>query len=370
MSLVGMTYSPIYISLKESTDPNEREYAYPQALAKQLTLDKEVDFADHDLIIYLNTHMAKEDYSELIATHEIIHGLGFMGNGVVIGESIGMFNIEEELFSPYVYYDLEGNNDNSYNYHILGFLPFTIFEKFIVPLKNKEDYIFRSGFEEFYSKSVNISSYSLNALSSANDQFAALSDIYNDIYKNSKFIDKYREIANLYLTHDSLGFRSNDGEIIKLQSFDDRYLSSSTACHIAVPFKCESFGTCFSDDINDYDNEYLMYFSYPLQFKTSEMLKKFNNKYSLIGPKLLKILTTMGWTEKGTIQEAKTYYVSNDQFPDVYDNLFEINANKKLYEGTKNETFIVSKSISKYTFIHNNYYFFNIIIFLVLYLFL
>jgi len=361
MSLVGMTYSPIYVALKESADPNEREYAYPQALAKQLILDKEIDYTDHDLIIYLNTHMAKDDYSELIITHEIIHGLGFMGNGVLIGQSIGMHDMKEELFSPYVYYNLE-NNDKSFNYHLLGFLPFTIFEKFIVPIKNDSSYLFRSGFDEFFNKSINITTYSLNALSSSSDQFDALTDIYKNIYENNKAIDNYREIAKLYLTHNSIGFRTNDGEVVKLQTFNDKYLSSSSVCHIAVPFQCEVFNRCFSSEINDYDNEYLMYFSYPLQFKTSEMIKKFNNKYGLIGPKLLKILTTMGWTEKGTTPNTKIYYVVNDQFPDIYDNLFEINANKKMYENVKNDTYLVSFSNRRYTHLKCSYYILSILI--------
>ncbi|ORY77089.1 hypothetical protein LY90DRAFT_665353 [Neocallimastix californiae] len=368
ISLVGMTYSPIYVSLKENPDPNEREYAYPQALAKQLILDKEVHFTDHDIIIYLNTHMARDDYSELIVTHEIIHGLGFMGNGVLIGKSIGMVDMKEELFSPYVYFNLESSED-SYNYHLLGFLPFTIFEKYIVPIKNTSSYLFRSEFDEFYKKSVNITSYSLSAQSSARDQFTALSDIYKSIYENSKSIDKYRKIAKLYLTHNSFGFRTSDGEVIMLQSFNDKYLSSSTACHIAVPYKCENFDSCFSSEINDYDNNYLMYFSYPLQFKTSEMLKKFKNKYGLISPKLLKILTTIGWTEKGTAPESKTYYVVNGNFPDIYDNLFEIKANRKIYESSENETYLVSFSKSRYTK-KDNYYFFNIFIILFIYIFL
>jgi len=343
MSLVGMTYAPIYIALKDS--PDGREYAYPQALAKQLNLDKEVDFAEHDLIVYLNTHMAKEDFSELVVTHEILHGLGFMGNGVVVGKSIGINDMEEELFSPYVYYDIEVNGD-SYNYQFLGFLPFTVYEKHIVSLKDPNTYLYRTGFDEFYHKSVNITSYSLNALSSTKEQFSVLSQIYKDIYKASSSIDKYRKNADLYLTNNSIGFKASDGEIITLQSFDNKYLSSSTACHVAVPFKCESFKQCFSENIEEYDNNYLMYFSFPTKFKTSEMLKKFNNNYGLIGPNILKILTTIGWTEKGKPEDQRTYYVTNDQFPDVYNNLFEINAINKMNGNNRKESNLVSASIT------------------------
>jgi len=342
VSLVGMTYSPLYVALKEG--PNEREYAYPQALAKQLKLDKEIDFADHDLIVYLNTRMVKEDYSDLIVTHEILHGLGIMGNGVVIGKNIGMTNMNDEAFSPYVYYDLE-TNGKDYKYNLLGFLPFTVYEKHIVPLNNHDNYICRSGFEEFYHNSINITSYSLNALSSANDQFSVLSNIYKDIYNNNESIDRYREIAKLYKTHNSIGFKSSDGEIITLQTFDDKYLSSSSICHISVPFNCNDFSSCSSDNIDDYDNDFLMYYSYPIQFKTSDMIQRFNNKYGLIGPKLMKILTTIGWTEKGKSVDNKIYYVTNNQYPDVYDNLFEVKANNKMYNSNKKESYMISESI-------------------------
>ncbi|OUM59980.1 hypothetical protein PIROE2DRAFT_63423 [Piromyces sp. E2] len=339
-SLVGMTYAPLYIALKDG--PNEREYAYPQALTKQLNLNKAVDFADHDLIVYLNTKMAKDDYSDLIVTHEILHGLGIMGNGVVIGKSIGMNDMDDEFFSPYVYYDLEENN-KKYNYHLLGFLPFTVYEKHIVSLKDPETYLCRSGFEEFYQQSINITSYSLNAMSSANDQFSVLTDIYKEIYNNNKSTDRYREIAKLYKTLNSVGFKSSDGEVITLQTFNNKYLSSSSICHIAVPYKCDEIQKCFSENIEDYDPNFLMYFYYPIQFKTSSMINRFNNKYGLIGPKIMKILTTIGWTEKGKPEDEKTYYVTNDQFPDVYDNLFEIKANNKI--SNKKESYLVSESI-------------------------
>ncbi|ORX50417.1 hypothetical protein BCR36DRAFT_412442 [Piromyces finnis] len=342
-SLVGMTYAPIYIALKDG--PNEREYAYPQALAKQLNLDKEIEFSGHDLIVYLNTKMAKEDYSDLIVTHEILHGLGIMGNGVVIGKSIGMDQMAEELFSPYVYYDFEKDGDE-YKYHLLGFLPFTIYEKYIVSLKEPDTYICRTGFDEFYNKSVNITSYLLNTKSSTTDQFSVLTDIYKNIYDNNSSIDKYRKIAKLYKTHNSIGFKSSDGEVITLQTFDDKYLSSSSICHISVPFECHDFVSCSSENMNDYDNEFLMYYSYPIQFKTTDMINRFNNKYSLIGPKLMKILTTMGWTEKGTTQNEKIYYVTNDQYPDVYNNLFKVKANNKLYDTNKKEPYLISKGIT------------------------
>jgi len=361
VSLVGMTYSPLYIALKDG--PNEREYAYPQALAKQLNLDKEVDFADHDLIIYLNTKMAKDDYSDLIVTHEILHGLGIMGNGVVIGKSIGMNDMDDELFSPYVYYDLESSG-KEYNYHLLGFLPFTVYEKHIVSINEPDTYLYRTGFDEFYQKSINITSYSLDAQSSATDQFSVLTDIYKDIYNNNNSADRYREIAKLYKKHNTIGFKSNDGEVITLQTFNDKYLSSSSICHISVPYKCDELASCTSNKIDDYDNDFLMYFNYPIQFKTSDMINRFKNKYGLIGPKIMKILTTIGWTEKGQPADEKTYYVTNDQFPDVYDNLFEVKANNKMQNNNKKDSYLVSESIKL------NTHFISIIVLILLSLYL
>jgi len=357
-SLVGKTYSPIYVALKEG--PNEREYAYPQALAKQLSLDKEIEFSDHDLIIYLNTNMANENYSELITTHEILHGLGFMGNGVVIGKSIGMKDITEELFSPYIYYDIKNVGQN-FNYQLLGFLPFTVYEKHIVAVDEPNTYLYRNGFDEFYNKSVNITSYILNTLSSSSDQFSVLSGIYKDIYSKSKNLSIYRKIAQLYITQNAVGFKSSDGEIIKLQTFNNKYLSASTICHIAVPFKCETLNTCSSIDVNDYDNDYLMYFSLPLKLNVNELLKKFNNRHDFIGPKIMKILTTIGWAEKGNEYDNKTYYVVDDQFPDIYDNLFEINSNNKMIN---NKESAISKSNNL------NSHFISIIILLLLLFFI
>ncbi|ORX78912.1 hypothetical protein BCR32DRAFT_328336 [Anaeromyces robustus] len=353
-SLVGMTYSPIYIALKDSSSPNEREYAYPQALVKQLNLDKEVDFSDHDLIIYLNTHMAKEDFSEIITTHEIIHGLGFMGNGVVIGKSIGIPNIKEELFSPYVYYDVENVAENKINYNMLGFLPFTVFEKNIVAIEDRDNYLYRTGFDEFFDNSVNITSYSLDFNSSSEEQFSVLSKIYSEIYKDNKSLNKYRKITKYYFTHNSIGFKCSDGEVVKLQTFNDVYLSSSSGNHMAVPFKCEALNTCYSNDINEYDNDYLMYYNFPIQFKSSEMLKKFKNEYGFIGPKLLKILTTMGWTEKGKESDSKIYYVSDNEFPDVYDYLFELKSNNTIFKNDIKETFLMSSSNLNHTYLKTN----------------
>jgi len=349
-SLVGMTYSPIYIALKESSSSNEREYAYPQALAKQLNLDKEVDFSNHDLIIYLNTHMAKDDFSEIITTHEIIHGLGFMGNGVVVGKSIGIPNIKDEIFSPYVYYDIEKIAKNTYNYNLLGFLPFTVFEKHIVAIEDQDNYLYRTGYDEFFNNSVNITSYSLDFNSSTEEQFSVLSKIYSEIFKDNEYLDKYRKITKLYFIHDSIGFKSSDGEVITLQTFNDVYSSSSSGNHMAVPFKCEALNTCHTDNINDYDNDYLMYYSFPFQFKASDMLKKFKNEYGIIGPKLMKILTTIGWTEKGKESDNKVYYVSNNDFPDVYDNLFELKSNNAFKNNGK-EPFVISSSSSKYSYL-------------------
>ncbi len=70
-----------YISLRSSNNTSLAPYIYPQALAKQLKLNKQPKYMENDFTLLVNNCESLPQYKNneirSIMTHEIFHGLGF-----------------------------------------------------------------------------------------------------------------------------------------------------------------------------------------------------------------------------------------------------------------------------------------------------
>lgn len=336
-AILGMTFPPVYIPLKESMDSNTT-YVYPQALVKQLNLDKDVSFTDTDFIIYLNSKMATSKNALSILTHEMFHGLGIMSNGILMGpsmldtiSSIGS-SIEEDMFVPYIYYDVDTSNSEELTLKDINFLPFTVYEKNLVLTSKPDDYFVRKGFEAFYNGEITVKG-ELSA-EDLNNQMATnmfLVEQYEPFMNNTNY-PKSLEIAENYKTVDAVSFKTTDGELVTVQTFDKLYASGSSICHIAYPKLCNSMA-CMSN-IESFDNDYLMYYSLPVMLDMTSFESIFKNQYGIIGPKLMKIMKTMGWTEKNTPPNNSTYYVDDFRIPDVVGIVLENQENNENNESS------------------------------------
>jgi len=292
-SIMGITYPPTFVSLQHGNE--EEEYLYPQALVKQLNVGTKYKYDDIDFIIYLNCDYrpdAAHDNRSLIAAHEILHGLGFFHQinpvSVYINSYKQLFN--EDFALPPIKY-VEEKNTVRYD----GFTPFSIFDKFIVSTANPSQPLYTK-LLKFRDHPIN---FEINPERPTQKQYSTFINSFKNLYNDVEARQGGVEVANLFKTLNAVGFRTKDGSVVELQTFDGNYESASSISHINVPFPCKNSGSCNTLGRSPEEN-YLMYFTVISKASTDTLIRKFQgaSKYDLIGPNIVKIMTTLGWNER------------------------------------------------------------------------
>jgi len=340
-----------FIPLKSSND--SATYLYPQSLSKQLNLNGKPDYKKNDFLMLINSIYFQDGNRDLrkILIHELLHGLGF-GSGITMSKMSDEDTSEEEensiisndgsdyAFIPsssIAFYDekklVEIKDKNEfliqyYNTEITEFLPYEIFDKYLVSMKSGEKLLSDI---EFYSKELNQKCLPKDGspllIKDSTNKF--MKDCFDQLSPETQ--ETVKQIINDYFfkAH-SLGFQTDNGDIVQLQTFDDNFYSTSSISHPNDVFEEWLQQTLKEDqdsfianymDLNThkfkmekisshYDENYILY-SENNDTPMEDMLKYFpNNKnHPLIGDGIVNVLKTLGWTEKGGKKGKEIYDV-------------------------------------------------------------
>jgi len=311
---MGITYPPTFVALKETE--NDDPFLYPQALVKQLEVDTNIDFEPIDFQIYLNSDYhpdPSQDNRDLIAAHEIIHGLGFFHQinpvSVYINNYKNYFRNDFAL-PPISYFE----TDDKIIFE--GWTPFSIFDKYIVSTANPSDYLHRK-LIKYTDHDIKVQ---VSTRRPTNAQYNAFKSAFQALENDKEANEGGVEVAKLFSTLNAVGFHTKDGKVVELQTFDGAYESASSISHTSVPFTCRDSSTCNVSNASITEN-YLMYFTVISRASTEKLINTFKNKskHDLIGDDIVSIMCTLGWNEKtgaGTIGSGNgsTYTLSNENY--------------------------------------------------------
>jgi len=320
---LAITSPPPYLVLKNSE--NGWPFSYPVTLIKQLNIDVEIQYADGeddvDIDIDINTDkMSDHKYFAGMLAHEILHGMGIYYLIEPLSDMLPNFNITPEVVLPPMDIN-EYDGADSVLLDIKSFLPPSVYEKNFVDLKKMienegkltENYYFFN--ESYYGafRDFPLNMYIYQPTLDESEKRA-----YQQFNESLHHWEGYSIAKNFYKagsTANSVGFLTNKGEVIKLQTYDNEY--SGDLSHISTPYFCESRNKCSIEDETDhhllpYGPNFVMLSKYYLMGLSAEekiQLIAPNNTYGLLGDNIVHMLTTMGWTEKGHERNTKKYYV-------------------------------------------------------------
>jgi len=294
-SIMGITYPPTFVALKETE--NDDPFLYPQALVKQLEVDTNIDFEPIDFQIYLNSDYhpdPSQDNRDLIAAHEIIHGLGFFHQinpvSVYINNYKNYFRNDFAL-PPISYFE----TDDKIIFE--GWTPFSIFDKYIVSTANPSDYLHRK-LIKYTDHDIKVQ---VSTRRPTNAQYNAFKSAFQALENDKEANEGGVEVAKLFSTLNAVGFHTKDGKVVELQTFDGTYESASSISHTNVPFSCKSSSTCNVSNNNlSITENYLMYFTVISRASTNKLINIFKSKskHKLISDDIVSIMCTLGWNEK------------------------------------------------------------------------
>jgi len=314
-----------FISLKTSNDDNTPPYAYPQALAKQLKVDRKLKLKKNDFIIFFNTFKINELFNynkdsniSIIILHEILHGLGF----TTTGGSHDYGDDYPPAYLPNLIYNMDSEVIEKLNSieDVMSyspwstFIPLGIYQKYLINLTNKKNIFQNLGFvhNDFNQCLWSIWAKSIEELTS-NCYFKRLSgNIQHELGK----------AASSFYTYQNMGFLTYNNKEITVQTFDGIYNQSSSICHIDSKYdsmRSEAFGDETNEE-NAYkylDENVLMFYSdtgYSKDLILKTVAKK--NKHGLISDDIIDILKTLGWAEKGESYSDDLYYVDDFTIPE------------------------------------------------------
>ncbi|OUM68443.1 hypothetical protein PIROE2DRAFT_58095 [Piromyces sp. E2] len=359
-----------FVPLKTSNDENVPTYIYTQAQAKQLKLNTKPNFKKNDFIFTLNNFkidpdtmekFAKKRYTRLIV-HEIIHAMGFTNNEMisqlkdtdeVVPISPGHFTTDGSdkfKFLPSLNVDMNWDKlskakefeeyiNGLYDAKLKSVSPLSVFSKYIVDIKTKE-----SLFEDlgFIYKDYNCFDDNLIIKDITSKKcFKCYSGLSEKIKKS---IDN---ITNHILKSKSIGFLTNKGTVVPLQTFNNEFHPGSSIIHTQFdrndeirndPDSRKRFvkGSFINrkNILEYYDKEALMYYTQADSITDDEFIRTVgkNNREGFIGQDTIDILKTLGWNEKGDKKSDTIYYYDDSIFVPEQ-NTFKF-VNMKLYELT------------------------------------
>jgi len=296
-SITALTYAPSFVTLNVT---GHGIFSYPQALVKQLDIGDVVKrFSTYDISLYFNTDYLKENNFGnylLVTAHELIHGMGFFHLMTTASEAFKISFPEDRIIPQPLIHNYRTKAGKEWAYQ--GWIPFTVFDRYIVEVSQPNVYIY-SGIEEYLEdvKTHKIVSEE-NVINHVNNLDISLN---TDVYSKS--------LVSSFTTKKALGFRAYDGEIITLQTFKE-YEPMSSVSHIHSPFSCDSSIDCYvpKEKLNEVDENYLMYYTI-ITRSTNQLVDRYSRdcEYGFIGKKIVKILKTIGWTEREDMTYFKTY---------------------------------------------------------------
>ncbi|KAL6612936.1 hypothetical protein U3516DRAFT_751136 [Neocallimastix sp. 'constans'] len=321
---LAVTTPPPYLVLKDSI--NGWPFSYPLTLIKQLNTDVKIQYSpgddDYDIEIDVNTdQMGDYEYFTGMLAHEILHGMGIYYLIQPLSSMLPNFNVTSKIIVPPLNVVETENSEYDNEIEIKSFLPPSVYEKNFVDLEKmvkfngslSENYYF---FNDDYYRAVKDISLDYNIhqpiqLETEKEQLKQLNDtLYN--------WEGYQEANDFYqasISSSSIGFLTKEGDIIKLQTYENEY--TGDFFHVSTAYECESKEKCTVEEKTDqhklqYGPNFVMLSKYYLLDLTAEQkieLCSPNNTYGLLGDGLVHILTTLGWTEKGHQPNTKLYYV-------------------------------------------------------------
>jgi len=350
-SVMDINYVPLRTSNNKSIPP----YIFPQALAKQLQINKQPKYKEKDFTLIVNNCNSVPQYKNneirTIIIHEMLHGLGFISSPSVIKftdniNEIGNKEITYDKNANYAYttrvipsfnkklMDITDTNNylrQLYDSKVTSFLPFTIFDKYLVSLKTGNR-IFKD--IPFYYEEVNKKCFPKGNLSLTMEE---TSDFYFNkcVKKLSSETQKIinRIIKDYYFDINTLAIETYDGEKVPLQTMIGKYLYASSVHHMNSPLNSEYFKRVVKNGIDSesvksmldpntgrfkkdyilkyYDENYVLYMSDEDDLTVEQMIDKLpnNKKHPLIGNGIAKIMITLGWTQKGGKRNVHNYYL-------------------------------------------------------------
>jgi len=321
---LAITSPPPYLILKDSI--NGWPFSYPLTLIKQLNTNVEIQYSpgedDCDIEIDINTdQMGNYEYFTGMLAHEILHGMGIFYLIQPLSSMLPDFSVSTDIVVPPLDVTKNENPQQGNEFEIKYFLPPSIYEKNFVDLKKiikydgspSENYHFFN--EEYYRiiKDVPVG-YNIHHPIQNEIENQCLQQLNADI-GNWKGYPVAHNFYQASISQNSVGFLTQEGEIIKLQTYENEY--TGDFFHISTPYDCESKEKCTIEEKTDqhklpYGPDFVMYSKYYLLDLTAEekiALCSPNNNYGLLGDGIVHILTTMGWTEKGHPPNDKLYYV-------------------------------------------------------------
>jgi len=356
-ALAGVTdinYVPLKSSKNYSSSP-VASYLYPQALAKQLKLNKKPDYKKNDFIMLIsNCEYCKNNEFRSLFIHELFHGLGFSTRNYMYllddrddytsedaQQSIDYHEDEHYAIFPYrvPFYgeimreitSVEDYYRHINNTQISSFPPFNIYDKYIVTLDSGES-LFKD--LSFYYKELNRKCLPKDGSSLLVKNFANkdAKECFKKLSHNTqKTISGHIE---KFFKSNTLGFLTKDGDVVPLQTFDNSYEPGTSITHprnalfdVLVDKFSEDdpdydyiYEHLYDPDTEDfkkegileyYDDNYILYFTEGEDISVEEMIEQYpnNKKHPLIGNGIVKIMKTLGWTEKGKQRSKKVYYI-------------------------------------------------------------
>jgi len=341
------------IPLRTSNDKSLPPYLFPQALAKQIIINKQPKFREIDftmLINNCNTLDCKGNEIRTVIIHEILHGLGFISGPCVIKltDSKEEANKNEIAFNENDNYAFTTRIIPSFNKKLMeitnpeeyvnqlykskvtSFMPFNIFDKYLVSLKTGER-LFKDipfYYEEANKKCFPEGNFSLTMNDALNYNLNKC--VRNISSETQKKVN--RIIKDHYFDINTLAIEAYDGEKVPLQTLIGKYAYSHSVSHMNSPLDNEFFKRVVKNGIDSesvktmlnsngsYKNDYVLkyydenYVLYPFDeddFTVEQMIEKLpnNKKHSLIGNGIVKIMITLGWTQKGGKRNNHNHYL-------------------------------------------------------------
>jgi len=393
-----------FIALRATNKKSAAPYLYPQALVKQLKLDKKIKYKQNDFTLVINNCNSLPQYKNneirSIMTHEIFHGLGFVSiasiskltegnesavnkNGEILFNENDQYTILPRIVPAYSKNVLQITDEKEYvkallNTQVKTFTPFSVFDKYLISTKTGER-IFKD--IPFFYREANKRCFpkdgSALLLRNASDKY--LSDCYNKLTPKTQQIIT-RITKDNFFDVDTLGIKTIDGDIVTLQTMLERYIPGSSVSHMNNPLydeyykRVREYGKS-SEQVKEmfdsvkktfkldyvlkyYDENYILYFSDEDDFTVEQMLEKLpnNEKHPLIGEGIVKIMRTIGWTEKGRKRNTKLHYTDATlNFPDskgyeyLYKRKYEISEKNKKNKPLSNNPFSNKTNSNKTT---------------------
>jgi len=363
-----------YVPLRTSNGKSIPSYIFPQALVKQIKINKQPQYKENDFTMLINNCNSlpkfKNNEIRTLIIHEILHGLGFITSPKVtkltdnideVGESEITFNKNDNYafntrmipsFSKNI---MEITKTSEYldqlgRAKVTSFLPYSIFDKYLVSLKTGEK-IFKD--IPFYYEEANKVCFPKGSLTL---QMMEVNDYYLNkcVKKVSSETQKIvnRIIKDYYFDINTLGIKTYDGEVVPLQTLIGKYLYASSVHHMNSRLNNEYFKRIKehgydSDSVKAmldpntgrfkkeyilkyYDENYVLYMSDEDDLTVEQMIDELpnNKKHPLIGNGIVKIMITLGWTQKGGKRNNHSHYLDETiKIPDS--RTFEVYYKKK-----------------------------------------